>query len=182
MGLRCIMDDKQMEKQIKKAKRANYIIFGIAAALLIALAVGLIAELNKPYDEKVKTAGLEAALSGSQILTKADGAYYRFSGSGEFSNLLQFDAWKKCDRVYPTDEVATFHLGRQYSLTLYGDGHAVATNGYAEKGTKSEAFYEIPVTVARAAADAVEKSGAKMDFEEGVTASMTMDSASESAG
>ncbi|MGI5978836.1 MAG: hypothetical protein ACOX66_04985 [Oscillospiraceae bacterium] len=174
------MDEKQMEKQIKKAKRANYIIFALAAALLAAIAVGIIAELNRPFDKAVKKAGLAGALQNTQILAKADGAYYRFDGSEDFAALLQFDAWKKCDRVYPSDEIVTFHLGRQYSLTLYGDGHAVAANGYAKKGSRGEAFYEIPETVARAVADAVEASGEKMDFEEGVTASMTMDSATES--
>ena len=176
------MDEKQMEQQIKKAKRANYIIFAIAAALLVALAVGLICELNKPYDKGVQADGLRAALGGSRVLTKADGAYYQFDGSAAFTSLLKLDEWKKCDRVYPTDEVVTFHLGRQYSLTLYGDGHAVATNGYAEKGSRGEAFYEIPADVAKAAAAYVEKSGTKMDFEAGVTASMALDSAAESEG
>ena len=176
------MDDRQMEKQIKKARRANYIIFALAAALLVALAVALIAELNKPTDKSVKTAGLAEALQGTQLLVKADGTYYHFDGSTDFTALLQLDAWKRCDRVYPSDEVATVHLGRQYSLTLYGDGHAIATNGYAAKGSRGEAFYEIPAAVARAAADAVEKGGARLDFEEGVTESMTMDSAASAAG
>ena len=122
------MDDKLMEKQIKKAKRVNYVFFAIAVA------------------------------------------------------LLALDSWKKCDRVVPSDEVVTFHLGRQYSLTLYGDGHAVATNGYAEKGSHGDAFYEIPAELAQKAADYIEQNGTKLDFEEGVTASMTMDSATESEG
>lgn len=171
------MDEKQMEKQIKKAKRANYIIFGIAAALLIALAAGLIAELNKPLDKSVKTAGLQSASSGAQILTKANDAYYKFDGSPAFTALLQFDKWEKCDRVDPADEIVTFHLGRQYSLTLYAGGHAIATNGYAAKGSVGNAFYKIPADAARAAADYVEKNGSKLDFEDGVTESMTMDSA-----
>ena len=174
------MDDKQMEKQIKKAKRANYIIFGIAAALLIALAVALIAELTKPLDKDIKTSGLSAALSSTQILAKADGAYYKFDGGAEFAALLKFGDWKKCDRVAPGDEAVTFHLGRQYSLTLFGDGHAIATNGYAEKGSRGEVYYEIPADIEKTVSDYVAKSGTKLDFEEGVTESMTMDSASES--
>lgn len=176
------MDDKQMEKQIKKARRANYIIFGIAAALLIALAVGLVAELTKPLDSGIKTDGLAAALGGKQILAKADGAYYQFDGGSELTALLHFDGWKKCDRVVPGDEVVTFHLGRQYSLTLYNDGHAIAYNGYAAKGSRGEVFYEIPADAAKAAAGYVESRGQKLDFEAGVTESMTMDSAAESAG
>lgn len=176
------MDDKQMEKQIKKAKRANYIIFGIAAALLVALAVGLVAELTKPLDAGVRTDGLAAALGGKQILAKADGSYYKFDGGGDLSALLHFDQWKKCDRVVPNDEVVTFHLGRQYSLTLYNDGHAVASNGYAAKGSRGEAYYEIPADIAKAASAYIAKKGTKLDFEEGVTESMTLDSAAESAG
>lgn len=174
------MDDKQMEAQLKKAKRANYIIFGIAAVLLIALAVGLIAELTKPLDKAVKTDGLSSALTAKQILTKAEGTYYKFDGGESFTALLGFDQWKKCDRVVPGDEVVTFHLGRQYSLTLYNDGHAIVSNGYAEKGSRGQAFYEIPADAARSAADYVEKNGMELDFEAGVTESMTLDSATES--
>ena len=176
------MDDKLMEKQIKKAKRVNYVFFAIAAALLAALAVGLITELNRPTDPAVKTAGLADVLQEKQILVKASGSYYRFDGGADFTALLALDSWKKCDRVVPSDEVVTFHLGRQYSLTLYGDGHAVATNGYAEKGSHGDAFYEIPAELAQKAADYIEQNGTKLDFEEGVTASMTMDSTTESEG
>lgn len=171
------MDEKRMEKQIKKAKRANYIIFGIASALLIALAVAIIAELNKPLDKSIRIDGLQSALSGTQILTKANGSYYQFDGDPSFMALLELDKWEKCSRIDPADEVITFHLGRQYSLTLYADGHAMAVNGYAEKGSLSSVFYEVPLDVAQNAAAYVEKNGTKMDFEDGVTQSMTMDSA-----
>lgn len=175
------MDEKQMETQIKKAKRFNYIVFAISAALLVALAVGIIAELNKPNDPSIKTDGLTTALQGKRILTKANAAFYKLDGSKQLTDLCRFSEWKKCERFNPADEVVTFHLGNTYSLTLYADGHAAA-NGYPEKGMKSNIWYTVPGDVARAVADYVVAHGTKLEFEEGVTESMTTDTIKDDYG
>lgn len=169
------MDEKQMEQQLKKAKRFNYIVFTLAAALLIALTVGIIAELNKPYDPSIKTDGLTTALQGKQILTKAGASFYKLDGSAALTDLFRFSEWKKCDRFNPADEAATFHLAGQYSLTLYTDGHAAASNGYAAKGKRGNIWYEVPGDVAKAVKAYVEAHGTKIDFEEGVTESLTLE-------
>lgn len=176
------MDEKKMEQQIKKAKRFNYIVFTLAAALLIALAVGIIAELNKPYDPSIKADGLTTALQGKQILTKAGASFYKLDGSAALTDLFRFSEWKKCDRFNPADEAATFHLAGQYSLTLYTDGHAAASNGYAAKGKRGSIWYEVPGDISKAVKDYVEAHGTKIDFEEGVTESLTMEAPTDSYG
>lgn len=123
---------------------------------LILIIVILIASaacyVLRPYDSKVTVEGLQNATASTTILvqmtdTQVSGedayAYYEIEGSAALSDLFQFERWTVSNTVSSSDPLLLLRFEESWLLALYADGSALAHNGYAAIGYKSDCCYKV---------------------------------------
>lgn len=126
----------------------------LPALLVLAVLFGCLTGCgSKPHDGSITTDALEAAVqTGESILVRAaeqptsetpSYTYYECSGTTELSDLLHFDDWSVSETAPQGTPVLVLRFAEAWLLEIYSDGTALAHNGYAVSGAKSDCCYSL---------------------------------------
>ena len=159
-----------MDKEIKRAKVFNYVVFGIVILLVFAIAGFIIFEMTKPLCSSVTFSGLQTEISetNNYILAKTgDDEYFEISASIELGNIFSFDSWELVDEAPNGEIVASLRLAELYILEIYDNGYAAVYDGYAPIKTVSYAYYEISNDVSTALVSYLRQNGVPHELGDG---------------
>lgn len=140
-----MMDERQMELEVRRAVRANKMILFLMAVLCCALLAGVLRLALRPLGEHVTLEGLAAALEGDSLDARTAEADYEVERPSGLAELLALDSWIRTEGpAVPEEPLAVLRFGEEYELALYPGGLAEAWDGYAGPGVRGAAWYQIP--------------------------------------
>ena len=137
------MEDEQARREIQRAKRFNYICFGIVIAGILAACLGVIIHQNRPVSGSVSISGLTRALRMKEITVAEAGQKAVVEPAEQLAELLSLEQWAETERFSQKASIELY-FSEGYVLSLYEGDLASAFDEYAESGTKNTAYYQMP--------------------------------------
>ena len=167
------MQQSSMDKNIKRAKRFNYIVFAIVAILVIALIIAVVAFIFRPAVYTITIPGIQSNMETQTILAKVGDAYYQAEPKDEFVELFSFDDWEQISTVPAGEPVLLLQLAELYVIEFYADGQVAAYDGYSPIGYKSYAYYAIPGNTVDQIINSLQENGTIHQYGDGTIGSST---------
>ena len=139
------MEARKLEREARRAVRANKIILLLLAVLCCALLAGALRLALRPLGEHVTLKGLAAALEGDSLDARTAEADYEVERPSGLAELLELDGWTRTEGpAVPGEPLVVLRFWEEYELALYPGELAEAWDGYAGPGVRGAAWYQIP--------------------------------------
>ena len=137
------MDDERARREIKRAKRFNYICFGIVITGILAVCLGMLIRQNRPVGGRITISGLERAMQMEEVAVTEIGQKAAVVPTEQLAELLCLDQWAETE-WFSQKALVKLCFSEGYVLSLYEGDLASAFDEYAESGTRNTAFYQMP--------------------------------------
>ena len=133
------------EKDIKKAKRFNYIVFAIVDVLIIAVIVALIwlprDNQNLDGERVFDQLQLRATNGNATLVYIEDEEHYVNFDEAFLTSFWQTYAFLETEETAEDRPVLTVHLSESYDMSFYEGGLVRVYDGYAGTLQRSEQWY-----------------------------------------
>ncbi len=174
------MDEKRFANQVMHGKHFNYLCLAILIIILILIVSIFVVYktahssiLNKELSPTVTIESADKALLGEDILAKFGNAYYEVDSNENLLGLLRLDEWTQSDEFSNDGLLLILHFGEEYEMYFYDNEKVLFYDGYAAKGTKSEAYYEVPADIVDNISQYITANGTERELGDGKIAMST---------
>lgn len=140
------------ENEVKKAKRFNYIVFGVLSACIFAVAGWILWQNSRAVAPVLEIEELANNVQYADLALVGD-TCYALEESQELSALCEFPEWKETESRQAGVRILTLKLGEEYELAFYEGGLAKAYYGYSSRKYLDTAWYAVPEDAAAAVAE-----------------------------